>query len=177
MALSSAFGRAIGGGEGRRDGAAAQQRGTRTSKKQKTKPYLGRESCYNRTMHWLARLVIIVGGNALALWAAYLWVPGFVLGGNWITLILIALVLAILNFFLKPLLTLVLGPIIILTLGLGVLIVNGIILYLLPIIADHIDFLRGSITIQDVPPLHYFGTLIVATLIISIINFIIHLAV
>ena len=121
-------------------------------------------------MHWLARLVIVVGGNALALWLAYLWVPGFVLGGNWVTLVLIALVLAVLNFFLKPILTLVLGPIIILTLGLGILIVNGIILYLLPIIADHIDFLHGSIIIQNIPALFF------ATLIVSIINFFIHLA-
>ena len=61
-------------------------------------------------MHWFARLVIIVGGNALALWAANTFVPGFVLGGNWITLIAIALVLSVLNFFLKPILTLILGP-------------------------------------------------------------------
>lgn len=121
-------------------------------------------------MHWFARLVIIVGGNALALWVANTYVPGFVLNGNWLTLILIALTLAILNFLLKPVLTLVLGPIIILTLGLGVLIVNGIILYLLPIIADHVDILRGSIIIQNIPALFF------ATLIVSIINFIIHFA-
>jgi putative membrane protein len=121
-------------------------------------------------MHWFARLVIVVGGNALALWAAYLWVPGFVLGGNWITLVLIALVLAVLNFFLKPLLTLVLGPVIILTLGLGIIVVNAIILYLLPIVADNIDFLHGSIMIQSIPALFF------ATIIISVINFIIHLA-
>ncbi len=121
-------------------------------------------------MHWLARLAIIVGGNALALWMAYLWVPGFVLSGNWITLVLIALVFAVLNFLLKPILTLVLGPVIILTLGLGVLVVNAIILYILPIVADHIDFLHGSIIIQSIPALFF------ATLIVSIINFIIHLA-
>ncbi len=119
-------------------------------------------------MHWFARLVIIVGGNALALWLANTWVPGFVLNGNWITLILIALVLAVLNFLLKPLLTLVLGPIIILTLGLGVIIVNALILFLLPIVTDHIDFLHGSIIIQNIPALFF------ATLIVSIINFIIH---
>ena len=116
------------------------------------------------------RLVVIVGGNALALWLAYLWVPGFVLGGNWVTLVLIALTLAVLNFLLKPILTLILGPVIILTLGLGVLIVNGIILYILPIIADHIDILRGSIIIQNIPALFF------ATLLVSIINFVIHLA-
>jgi putative membrane protein len=121
-------------------------------------------------MHWFARLVIIVGGNALALWLANMWVPGFVLNGNAWTLILIAIVLAILNFLLKPVLTLILGPVIILTLGLGVLIVNAVILYILPIIADHIDFLRGSIIIQNSPALFF------ATLIVSILNFIIHVA-
>lgn len=121
-------------------------------------------------MHWFARLVIVVGGNALALWAANTWVPGFVLSGNWLTLILIALVLSILNFLLKPILTLILGPIIVLTLGLGVLIVNAIILWILPVIADHIDFLHGSIIIQTIP------ALVLSTLVVSAINFIIHLA-
>lgn len=121
-------------------------------------------------MHWLARLVIIVGGNALALWIANTYIPGFVLSSNWILIVLVALTLAVLNFLLKPILTLVLGPIIILTLGLGVLIVNGIILYLLPIVADHIDILHGSIIIQSIPALFF------ATLIVSIINFFIHLA-
>lgn len=121
-------------------------------------------------MHWLARLVIIVGGNALALWIANTYVPGFVLSSNWLLIILVALVLAVLNFLLKPILTLILGPIIVLTLGLGVLVVNGLILWLLPIVTNYIDFLRGSITIQTIPALFF------ATLIVSIINFIIHLA-
>jgi putative membrane protein len=121
-------------------------------------------------MHWLARLIIIVGGNTLALWVANQFVPGFVLNGNWVGIILVALILALLNFLLKPVLTLVLGPVIILTLGLGILLVNALILWLLPIIADHIDFLRGSITIQTIP------ALFLATLIVSAINFIIHLA-
>jgi putative membrane protein len=121
-------------------------------------------------MHWFARLVIVVGGNALALWIADMYVSGFVLSHNWLLIILVALVLAVLNFLLKPILTLVLGPIIILTLGLGVLVVNALILYILPIIADHIDFLRGSIIIQNIPALFF------ATLVVSIINFIIHVA-
>jgi putative membrane protein len=133
-------------------------------------PCLGQRWCYNRTMHWFARLVIIVGGNALALWVANTYVSGFVLNGNWVTIMLIALVLAILNFLLKPILTLILGPVIILTLGLGVLVVNAIILWILPIIADHIDFLHGSIIIQNIPALFF------ATLVVSVINFIIHVA-
>ena len=121
-------------------------------------------------MHWFARLVIIVGGNALALWIANMYVPGFILTGNWLVVVLIAFTLAILNFLLKPLLTLVLGPIIVLTLGIGVIIVNAIILWLLPLVANHIDFLRGSITIQTIPALFF------ATLIISAVNFVIHVA-
>jgi putative membrane protein len=121
-------------------------------------------------MKWLGQIILVVGGNALALWLAYMYVPGFVLNGNWVAIVLIALILSFLNFLLKPVLTLVLGPIIILTLGLGLIIVNALILYLLPIVADHIDFLRGSITIQNIPALFF------ATLIVSVINFIIHLA-
>lgn len=120
-------------------------------------------------MHWLFRVIIVIGGNALALWLANLYVPGFVLSGNWLQIIVIALVLTILNFFLKPLFTLILGPIIIITLGLGILIVNAIILYILPVLANHIDILHGSIMIQSIP------ALFLATLLISVVNFIIHI--
>jgi putative membrane protein len=121
-------------------------------------------------MHWLARLVIIVGGNALALWLANYFVPGFFVNTNWVGYFLLALVLSILNFLLKPVLTLILGPIIILTLGLGILIVNGLILFLVPVVASHIDILHGSITIPSIP------ALFLATLIVSAVNFIVHLA-
>jgi putative membrane protein len=120
-------------------------------------------------MHWLARIALIVAGNAFALWLANRFVPGFVLTSNLWQLVLIALVLSLLNFLLKPLLTLVLGPIIVLTLGLGIIIVNAIIIYLLPIAADHIDFLHGSITIETIP------ALLLTTLIVSVVNFLIHL--
>jgi len=125
---------------------------------------------YNKLRHWFARLVIIVGGNALALWIADIYVPGFALSHNWLLIILVALVLSVLNFLLKPVLTLILGPVIVLTLGLGVLIVNALILYILPIATNYIDITRGSITIQTIP------ALILGTLIVSAINLIIHLA-
>lgn len=121
-------------------------------------------------MHWLGKIIIIIVGNALGLWLAYLWIPGFVLATAIPQLILIALLLAILNAVLKPILTLIFGPIIILTLGLGVIIVNAAILLILQFLSNNLDFLRGSITIQTIPALIY------ATLILSIINFIAHLA-
>jgi putative membrane protein len=120
-------------------------------------------------MHWLLKFVIIVAGNVLALWLANLYVPGFVLNGTWFQIALVALVLALLNGILKPILTLVLGPIIVLTLGIGILIVNAVILYILPMLVNYVDFLHGSIIIQDIPALVY------ATLIVSVVNFVIHI--
>lgn len=121
-------------------------------------------------MHWLARVAIAIGGNALALWIANQYVPGFILSTPWLGLIFIALILSLLNFLLKPILTLAFGPVILLTLGIALIIVNAIILYILVIITGHIDFLSGSIIIQNIPALFF------ATIVISAVNFIIHIA-
>ncbi len=122
-------------------------------------------------MHWIARLVLIICGNIFALWLANTYVPGFVLNTtNWMALTLLALILIVLNFLLKPLLTLALGPIIIITLGLGLIIVNALIFWIFFLVTNQIDFLRGSIIIQDIPALLF------ATLIVSAVNFVIHLA-
>ena len=120
-------------------------------------------------MHWLTKLILHAAGNAFALYLANRYVPGFVVNNNLLQLTIIALVLAFLNFLLKPILTLVLGPLIVLTLGLGALLVNAIILWLLPVVADKIDFLRGSITIQTIP------ALLITTLIVTAVNFVVHL--
>ncbi len=121
-------------------------------------------------MHWLWRLVIIIGSNTLALWVADKLVPGFSLHGNWTTIILVAIILALLTFFLKPVLRLIFGPIIVITLGIGLIIVNSIILYLLQVTTNYIDITRGSIIIQSIP------ALVFATLVVSAINYIIHFA-
>jgi len=123
-------------------------------------------------MHWLVKLALVVAGNALALWLADRWVPGFVLTSPLVGLILLGLTLTILNFLLKPILTLVLGPIIVLTLGLGLILVNAIILWLAAYLSKlpQLDFIHGSITIQTIP------ALILATLVVSAVNFVIHLA-
>ena len=120
-------------------------------------------------MHLFIKISIMIGSNALALWLADKYAPNFVLHTTWLQLLLIALVLALLNAILKPILMLILGPVIILTLGAGILMVNAIMIYLLPIIANHLDMLKGSITIETIPAL-IFGTIIV-----SVVNLIIHL--
>lgn len=121
-------------------------------------------------MRWLFRIIIIIAGNALGLWLAYLYVPGFVVTTDLLKLVLIALILALLNAILKPILTLIFGPIIVLTLGLGIIVVNAAILLILQFLGNNLDILRGSLSIQSIPALIY------ATLILSAINFVIHLA-
>jgi putative membrane protein len=122
-------------------------------------------------MHWLIKLALVIGGNALGLWLANRYVSGFVLTTPILGLILLGLTLTILNFLLKPVLTLVLGPIIIITLGLGLIIVNALILWFAAYLSHlpQLDFIHGSINIDSIP------ALILATLLISVVNFIIHL--
>lgn len=119
-------------------------------------------------MHWLFKLAFVTAGNAFALWLANRFVPGFVVTTPVIGLIIIALTLTILNFLLKPVLTLVLGPIIIITLGLGLIVVNAIVLEVLAYLSQHLDFMQGSISIQTIP------ALLLATLVVSAVNFVIH---
>ena len=120
-------------------------------------------------MRWLLKIIIIIAGNALGLWLAYLYVPGFVVTTDPVKLILIALVLVLLNAILKPILTLIFGPIIILTLGLGIIVVNAAILLILQFLGSYLTILSGSISIQGIPALIY------ATLILGAVNFIAHL--
>lgn len=119
-------------------------------------------------MHWIAKIAFTILGNAFALWLANYFIPGFVVHATVSQLLFIALILALLNWILKPLLTLIFGPLIILTLGIGILIVNAIILLLLPILVNHIDFLRESVNIQNIP------ALILATALVSAMNLIVH---
>lgn len=121
-------------------------------------------------MHWLFRFIVIIVGNILALWFANHYIAGVVVNMQWGHLLLLAFILALLNFILKPILDIIFAPVIILTLGLGLLIVNGLIVWLLPVIAAHVDFLQGSIIIQT------FAALLWTTLVVSFINFVLHYA-
>ncbi len=114
-------------------------------------------------MRFLAKLVLIVGANTAAIWAAGKYIDGFHIAGNLYEIASIAVILIALNFFLKPLLKMVLGPIIVLTLGLGLILVNAIVLYVL-------DLFSKNLAIDGVRPLFY------ATILISAVNFVVHLA-
>ncbi len=72
-------------------------------------------------MRFLFRLLI----NAAALWAASAIVPGIQREGDWVTLLLVALVFGVLNAIIRPILALLSCPLQILTLGLFTLVLNA----------------------------------------------------
>jgi putative membrane protein len=76
------------------------------------------------------KLLIRLGINAVALWAALELVPGLAYEGDWLTLLIIALIFGVVNALVRPLLVLLTCPFIVVTLGLFVLVVNTILLSL-----------------------------------------------
>ena len=90
------------------------------------------------------------------------YIPGITIQSGIRGLLLITLLFTALNIFIKPILKFILSPIIILTLGLGLLLINAVILFIL-------DLLTEQLTIQGVLPL------MLATLLISAANFVIHI--
>jgi len=70
------------------------------------------------------RFIIRWGINAVALWAAIAILPGLVYAGNWVGIVILALIFGLVNALLRPLLKLLTCPLIILTLGLFTLIIN-----------------------------------------------------
>jgi putative membrane protein len=109
----------------------------------------------------LLRPLFAIGANALGLWLCNYFLTDFFLDGEWVDLAIMALVLTLLNFLLKPILKLLLGPVIILTLGLGLSLVNAFMLYLL-------DLFFENLSILVIPDLLY------AALIVGFINFVFH---
>jgi putative membrane protein len=100
-----------------------------------------------------ARIIL----NGAALYIAETYFPGFLLSGGLETLILGALVLALLNTFLRPILMLATLPLRWLTFGLFNIVIYGFILWLA-------DLFLTQITITD------YTTLFWASIIVAIAN-------
>jgi putative membrane protein len=78
----------------------------------------------------LARLRIMWIFNAVALFVATWLLSGLSYGDDWWALLIAALVFTLVNFFLKPALTILSIPLIIVTLGIFYLLINVFMLYL-----------------------------------------------
>jgi putative membrane protein len=78
----------------------------------------------------MRRLVIGTAGNALALWLADRIVGRVDLSHSWLTVIVAALVLTVLNYYVKPVLKLLAFPLVILTLGIALFFISMLMLWL-----------------------------------------------
>ncbi|OGG42114.1 hypothetical protein A3A21_00580 [Candidatus Jorgensenbacteria bacterium RIFCSPLOWO2_01_FULL_45_25b] len=113
-------------------------------------------------MNFFSRLIAHLLGNMIALYAASHLIPGFIFTGGKKELAMAALILTLIHMFVKPIVKLMFIPLIILTLGLFLIIINIGTLYIL-------DIVSSSLTIEG------YMALLWATLLISAINFILHL--
>lgn len=108
----------------------------------------------------IVKLITLIISSALALLLLVYYIEGVSISGGYKGLVIAALAIGLINFFLKPGLKLVFGPFIILSLGLFLLIINMGLLWVADAILPQLDFKS-------------FSALILTTLLLSILNFII----
>ena len=113
-------------------------------------------------MRIIGKVIFIVAGNAVGLYVANKYIPGFNISLDLTDLLITALTLSAINVFIRPLIKLVLSPLILITLGVASILVNLATLYLL-------DYLLPSVTITDI------GSLVLATIVIGTVNLLIHI--
>ncbi|MCL4437438.1 phage holin family protein [Patescibacteria group bacterium] len=114
-------------------------------------------------MKWIGYFLLMIIVNAMVLIVSANYIHGFYVNPDLKLIFGAALILTIINIFVRPILKLILSPVVFLTLGLGIILVNGLVIYLL-------DILSPNIKIEGLLPLLY------VTLIFSAVNFIFHLA-
>ncbi|MES2732609.1 MAG: phage holin family protein [Bacteroidota bacterium] len=107
-------------------------------------------------MNFLIRLLL----SGVAVFASAYFIPGVTVNGYG-TALLVAIILALLNVTVKPILTLLTIPVTILTLGLFLLVINVIIIYIA-------DALIANFTVNGFLPALFFS--IVLSLVSWILN-------
>lgn len=114
-------------------------------------------------MGFITTLIFSIFSNAVALYLAAFFIPGFSVMGGIVAFLTAGAILTAINTTLRPLMKLILGPFIVLTLGLFVIVINALTLYLL-------DVLSPQVTIQGYP------ALLLATLLMCAVNLILGFA-
>jgi putative membrane protein len=112
-------------------------------------------------------LIVKVIINAIGVYAAIQVVPqiSFDFGGDWWKLVVVALILAIVNSYLKPILKVLSFPITLISLGLFAFVLNAILLLLVTFVSD---LLGLGFTIGGFPP-HFTADSFVGALLGSIV--------
>ena len=129
----------------------------------------------------MTELVVKILVNAAALWVAVQLLPknllSFDFGSDWWKLLLVALVFALVNSYIKPIVKALSFPISILTLGLVAFVINAAMLLLTAALSDS---LKLGFTVGDFPPnLLASDTIvgaIVGAVVISIVSTLVSLA-
>lgn len=103
------------------------------------------------------KALIYLISNAVAIFAAEYFVPGFEATNDWAGFAVVVLLFTAANSLVLPVLRFILKPLIWLTLGLFSLVINGALIYV-------VDILSEGITISGLLPL------LLATIIIGLIN-------
>lgn len=80
-------------------------------------------------MKFILKIIILIAGNALALYLADRLIPGFEITTGYIGFIKVGITLGIMNFFIRPIIKLLSLPLIIITFGLFSLAINIFLLY------------------------------------------------
>jgi putative membrane protein len=106
------------------------------------------------------RLIIGTAGNAVALWAAARIVGDVDLSRSWWTVLIAALILTLLNWFIKPVVKLLALPLVILTAGIALFFISMLMLWIT-------DALVAGFAI------HGFWSYVWATVIVWIVNMIV----
>jgi putative membrane protein len=110
----------------------------------------------------VSRLLVRLIVNALALYAAVRLVPGISAEGSWVTFAAVAVILALVNALVRPLVAVLTCPLVILTLGLFTLVINGLMLWLAGALATTLGL---PFRVDGFAPAFWGG------LVISIVNF------
>lgn len=108
-------------------------------------------------MHFVLKVLWKFAANGLALWGLTLFFAGFVISDGFISFATAALVLTLLNIFVRPLLKLITFPLIIITFGLFNIVLYIVILYAADALTE--TLMIGSL-----------GTLFWAALVLGIVN-------
>ena len=114
-------------------------------------------------LYWQAmRLLTLFVGNVLALALASTYITGIVLTEGLKSLLIVSLIFTAVNFIVKPVLKLLMGPFILLTFGLFTIVINMGMLWLTDVLSPQLQIVGIS-------------ALFIATLLIGVINIIIHI--
>jgi putative membrane protein len=113
-------------------------------------------------MHLVRRFLFAWGANLLALFAAAELVDGVTYGDDFGTLVVAALVFAIVNMILKPVVKFLALPIILITLGIALFFINLLMLYVTDWIVDGFE-------------IDSFGAAIWATIVVWGVNWVLQI--